>query len=121
MKELGIIVRWGRVIPGREKEAVEGFTEATKYFGDLLAKGWLTYFEPFGYLSGDNDLENGFFLMKGPAEKVHEIFESEPTLRLKTQATMYLDHLTIEFLLVGDEVINNISRFAEIAMVPVGA
>jgi hypothetical protein len=120
MKELGILVRWGRVIPGRELDAVELFTEATKFYGDFLAEGALTYFEPFILLSGDNETDNGFFVMKGPAPKIHEIFEGDATLRLKTKAAMILSHLTIELMLVGEEVLNEVTRLAEVGKVLVG-
>ena len=119
MKELGCLVRWGRVVPGREEKAVELFTEVTKYYGELMASGYLTYFEPFFYLSGDGEIDNGFFVLKGP--KITEILESEEMLRFKTRSELCLSHLTTELLLVGEEVLKQVTRFTEeVGRVPAG-
>jgi hypothetical protein len=115
MKELGCIVRWGRVVPGREQQAVEMFAETTKFYGELLARGDLTHFEPFVFLTGDGEIDNGFFILKGPAEKITEIFESEEMLRLKARRELVLSHLATELVLVGEEVLNHLARFAETA------
>jgi hypothetical protein len=124
MRELGFVVRWGRVVPGRELEAVDLFAETTKYYGDLLAKGELTFFEPFMYLSGDNEIDNGFFVLKGPAQKINEIFESEETLSLKTKGALLLSHLSTELILVGEDVLGQVTRFADtskaVGKIPVG-
>lgn len=46
VKELGLFVRWGRVFPGYEKEAVRFNDEVVRYFQEKLHSGALTSFEP---------------------------------------------------------------------------
>src|SRR5579864_3709372 len=114
MKELGVIVRWGRVFPGFEKDAIEFYGEATRYFGDKLADGTLTYFEPFLFLSGDSEIDNGFFIMKGPEPKVLAMIDEPRRLELEARSTQLLAHVTTQVLLAGEGVIEQISRFGKV-------
>ena len=66
MKELGLFVRWGRVFPGYEKEAVSFYDEVVRYFREKLHSGALTSFEPFLFMSGDHEESYGVFIMKEP-------------------------------------------------------
>ena len=59
VKELGLFVRWGRVFPGYEKEAVGFYDEVVRYFREKLHTGALTSFEPFLFMSGDHDVSYG--------------------------------------------------------------
>ena len=113
MKDLGFIVRWGRVFPGYEKHAIDLFSETTKYFGDKLADGTLTYFEPFLYLSGDSETEIGFFVMKGPEPKVLALIEDPGRLDLQARATQLLAHVKTDVLAVGEGVFEQIGRFGK--------
>ena len=117
MKELGFYVRWGRVLPGREKEAVAFFDEVTRYYKDKYTSGWLTYFEPYLFISGDQEELGGFFLMKGPAARIIEIFEDPKRFDFNMRASQVVTHLDTEFLAVGTAVTEQIARFAEVSKV----
>jgi hypothetical protein len=110
MPEIGLFVRFGKVYPGRAEEAAQIFADASKYFGDKLAGGWLTYFEPFVFQTGDYEEGVGFFVMKGPEQKVFAILEDETRLELQARANEVVHHLSTELLFVGEDVLKAITR-----------
>ena len=112
MKELGLFVRWGRVFPGYEKEAVEFYDEVVKYYGEKLTAGALTYFEPFLFMRGDHEESYGFFIMKGPEANVIGIFEDPARLEIEAKAGQLCAHVTTDVLIVGDGVLEQITRFS---------
>ena len=114
MKELGLFVRWGRVFPGYEKEAVGFYDEVVRYFTEKLRTGALTYFEPFLFMSGDHDELYGVFIMKGPEAKVVGIFEDPTRLEIEAKGSQLCAHITTELLIVGEEVQEQIARFSKV-------
>jgi hypothetical protein len=63
-REIGLWIRFGKLVPGRERRAIELFEEGTSYFRDLYAKKVLTYFEPYFLMTSDYEAETGFFILK---------------------------------------------------------
>jgi hypothetical protein len=114
VKELGLFVRWGRVFPGYEKEAVRFYDEVVRYFSEKLHTGALTYFEPFLFMSGDHDASYGVFVMKGPEAKVVGIFEDPTRLEMEAKGSQLCAHITTELLIVGEEVQEQIARFSKV-------
>src|ERR1700693_4614017 len=77
---VGLIVKWGKLVPGREEQAISLFTEVTEFFGEYLRKGVIGYFEPFFYLTSDRDEDTGFFILKGAQEAIFKLMEDEKYL-----------------------------------------
>jgi hypothetical protein len=113
--EVGILVSYGGVIPGMEKEAIELFAETQKLYGEKLADGTFTYYEPFLFRTGDRSEHLGFFIVKGPQEKVMLYFDSKENRALRDRVGQVVNHLKIEFLYTGGEVLNEIAIFSEVA------
>lgn len=113
--EVGILVSYGGVIPGMEKEAIELFAETQRVYGDRLADGTFTYYEPFLFRTGDRSEHLGFFIVKGPQEKLTAYFDSKENRALRDRVGQVVNHLEIEFLYTGGEVLEEISIFSEIA------
>jgi hypothetical protein len=65
--EVGLMIRYGKLVPGREAHAIGLFDEALAYFKGKLEAGTITFFEPFFMSTSDFEEESGFFLLKGPA------------------------------------------------------
>jgi hypothetical protein len=114
VKELGLFVRWGRVFPGYEKEAVGFYDEVVRYFREKLHSGALTSFEPFLFMSGDHDESYGVFIMKGPEAKVIGIFEDPRRLEIEAKGGQLCAHITTDLLIVGEEVQEQIARFSKV-------
>jgi hypothetical protein len=113
--EVGILVSYGGVVPGREKEAIELFAETQKVYGEKLADGTFTFYEPFLFRTGDRSENLGFFIVKGPQEKVMFYFDSKENRALRDKVGQVVSHLKIEFLYTGGEVLDEVALFSEIA------
>jgi hypothetical protein len=109
--DIGLLIRWGSIIPGREAQALAFFDETVAYYGSLIEAGKLTSFEPFLFGSSDFDTEQGFFILKGPVTEVFSVMESDDYKTLVSKANLLLHHVHINLLTVGDGVVEQIARF----------
>jgi hypothetical protein len=112
--ESGVIVRWGKLVPGREEKAIALFTETVEYFGKMLAEGKLTYFEPFFFMTGDIENELGFFIFKGPDEWIYKLLADEYFLTLQEKALYSVEHFQVDLLTVGDGIGKQLERSAKV-------
>ena len=113
--EVGLLVSYGGVVPGREKEAIELFAETQKVYGEKLADGTFTYYEPFLFRTGDRSEQLGFFIVKGPPDKVMFYFDSKENRALRDKVGQVVNHLKIEFLYTCGDVLDEVALFSEIA------
>jgi hypothetical protein len=73
--DVGLMIRYGRLVPGREAAAMELFGETVSFFQERLARGELSFFEPFFLMTSDLDQEQGFFLVKGAAPAIFAMMD----------------------------------------------
>lgn len=112
--DIGVFIRFGRIVPGREEPALDLFTEAVEFFGEKLSEGSITFFEPYMFRTADYEAETGFFLFKGPEEKIYSLMEQEDYLRLITKANLVVEHLRVDLLTVGDRIQSQMERFGKV-------
>jgi len=108
--DVGLMIRYGTFVPGRETQALELFEEATAYFKGKVEGGAITYFEPFFMATSDFEEETGFFLVKGPAPAMFALMEEEPYLRLMQKGLMLVEHLRADILTVGEGITLQLAR-----------
>src|SRR5512133_230889 len=89
MKSNVILFGWNRSLPGREKQSAEHFTDITRYFEELRSKGVLASWEPVFLQPHGGDL-NGFFLLRGDAQKIDELVATETWLSHSMRAGLHL-------------------------------
>lgn len=112
--ETGLRIQWGKIVPGRESQAMDLFADVTTYFGKKLADGKITYFEPFFVRTSDMDLETGFMIFKGPQEEIAKIVEDEDYLAYLSTAYYVLEHLKVDYLAVGEGIGKQLERSAKV-------
>ncbi len=112
--EIGLLIRYGKIVPGRETEAIELFAEGERFFRDRLSKGLITHYEPF--LLGSSDLEEdaGFHIIKGPAPEIFKLMEEEDFQALTTKMYLVVEHPRVDILTVGEGVPAALERFAKV-------
>ncbi|SRR6266571_6363839 len=115
MEEIGLYLKYGRLVPGRERQAIELFAETTEFFTEQLKTGVITHYEPFFFASGEFDAEAGFWIIKGDREKIWTMVENDIYLWLLTKAQFVVDHLQVEFLFVGDKIPEQVERATKLA------
>jgi len=111
--DAGIRVSWGAVRIGKEKKALELFQDAVTYYGKKMADGKVTYFEPFIVGTGDQSVETGFFIVKGPLTEIFAIYDEKAFKELNTKAYLLLDHFKVDFLTVGEEIEAQLKRYEQ--------
>lgn len=102
--EIGLMYRWGGMVPGREEEALNIFAEATQFMADAKKKGSITFFEPFLFSTGDCHIENGFFLAKGPQEAIERMMNDEKYLDLIVRTNLLMEHVHVDFLVTSENI-----------------
>lgn len=113
--EIGVLVSYGGVIPGKERAAVDVFAETMKLYGAKLVDGTFTWYEPFIFQTGDLQETLGFFVIKGPQDKMLAFFNGEENRILKDKVALIVNHLKIEFLYTGNEVLKEVEILSGLA------
>ena len=113
--EIGFIVKYGKLVPGRETQAIAVFNETKEWLEERRSEGMISYFEPFFYTSGNLEIETGFWLIKGERDKIWRLTEDETYRWLLVKAQFVVDHLEVEWLTVGDGIAEQIDRTVKAA------
>lgn len=69
MADAAVVIRWDRVVPGREKQGLSLFGQSLEYYGTLQSKGTIESFEPVLLDPSGGDL-NGLIILRGSAERL---------------------------------------------------
>jgi hypothetical protein len=112
--DVGLLIRYGKLIPGREVPALELFEETTAYFRKKVEEGTITFFEPFFMATGDFETEIGFFVLKGPAPEIFKLETEEEYLHLMQKGLMLVEHLRADVLTVGEGIPLQLERAAKV-------
>jgi hypothetical protein len=112
--EIGLFIKWGKLVPDREEQAIEVFAEGTDFFGKKMAEGTITFFEPFFLKTADLEEWTGAFFIKGPVDKIYKMVEDPDYLFLMDKAFYLVEHLTVHFLTVGEGVTEQLARSAKV-------
>lgn len=112
--EIGLLIRYGKIVPGREEHGIELFEEFMRFCSARLADGTLTHFEPFFLATSDREEETGFFLLRGPAPSIFALMEDEEYQRLQLKGSLLLEHLRTDMMQVGDTIPLSMERFAKV-------
>ena len=102
--EIGLMYRWGGMVPGREEEGLKLFGEVTQFLTEAKKNGTITYFEPFLFSTGDCHVENGFFLVKGPREAIQRLMDDEKYMELLVRSNALMEHFRVEFLVTSESI-----------------
>jgi hypothetical protein len=111
MTKGAIVFHWGATARGRERKALEVFTESAAYFDDLEKNHRITSHQPFISATGNG----GMWVLQG---EIHELdaVENEPDfLRLTTRIQMVADGYQREHCYGGsvDDLGDLLGMFAE--------
>jgi hypothetical protein len=113
--EVGLIIKFGKLVPGREEQGIELFAEVKPLFQQWYDKGVITYYEPFFYGSGDLETRVGFWIVKGERTELWQMIEEEKFLWLMAKAQFVVDHLEVDWLTVGSGIDELVERGAKLA------
>ena len=108
-----LFIGWNRSIPGREQQAMQLFQKVVEFYGKLQADGRIESFEPVILSAHGGDL-NGFFLLKGEAEKLGDVRRDETFLDLTIEAGYCLEGVGVIDGFIGEGLTNVFSRLSNL-------
>ena len=108
------MVSFGAVHPGRERLAVDTFTELSRFFGERLSDGDLTSFQPFFYGGGAVGGTVGFFLLEGHRDRLDAMRDDERFGRLLLRAGAATANVRVDPLVAGPEAGRLVNLYREV-------
>ncbi len=112
--EVALIVKYGKLVPGREQQAIELFAETKEFLGEQLEAGFITYYEPFIYTTGDWEADTGFWLTKGERDSLLKVIETEKFQWIIARAQFAVEHLRLEWLDFGEAITEQVERASKV-------
>jgi hypothetical protein len=112
--EVGLLIRFGKLVPGREEQAIELFKESSKFYESKVQEGVLSHFEPFFLKTSDLEEETGFFILKGQAPQVFKMMEEETYLSLMMKGELVVQHMRADLLTVGEGIFDELARAGKV-------
>jgi hypothetical protein len=113
MAEAGLYIGWGAPTRGREKHALDVFSESMQYYGRLQQEGKLENVEVAILTPTGGDV-GGFFLLRGTAQQVDSLRRDEEFQDLLNRVQMIADGLRITDAIVDEGIAQQISRFDKV-------
>jgi len=118
--DVGLMIRYGKLVPGREHQAMDLFQETLAYFGQKLERSEISYFEPFFLMTSDQEEELGFFIIKGDMSAIASLADEEAFKVLLEKARVLAAHVHMDWLQVGESAGEQVERslkvFAELGV-----
>jgi hypothetical protein len=108
------MVSFGAVHPGRERLAVDTFTELSRFFGERLSAGELTSFQPFFYSGGAVGGTTGFFLIEGHRDTLDGLRHRADFARLLLRAGAATTNVRVDPLIAGPEAGRLVNLYREV-------
>ena len=84
-----LFIGWNRPVAGRETNAIELFTTTVKFFQSKVGKD-IDSFEPVMLSVHGGDM-NGFFLLRGDAEKMDKMRQQDDFMEVVSQIAYNLE------------------------------
>ncbi len=113
MADRVLFIGWNRSVPGREQQAMQLFQKVVEFYGKLQAEGRIESFEPVILSAHGGDL-NGFFLLKGEAEKLRDVRRDVTFLDLTIEAEYCLEGFGVIVGYVGEGLTDAFSRWSKL-------
>ena len=102
MATAALMIQWGRMTPGRERQALRAWGEAIQYWQRLQEQGEIESFEPVLLEQGAEDLA-GFILVRGERERIDQIRRGDEFAHLCRQMSFTSHHLRVVGGSLGEE------------------
>ncbi len=113
MADAAIVIRWNRVVPGREKQGLSIFGQSLEYYGTLQKKGAIESFEPVIFNPTGGDL-NGLILIRGSADQLDALKREDRFIDLMMRAAHNCEDLGVNDAYLEGELQARMARWTQI-------
>jgi len=112
MAEFGLFIGFGARVRGRERQAIQGFSEVFEYNSRLQQEGEIESFETVLLEPHGGEL-GGFILLRGDQDKLARIRTSDEFQRHITRGLLTVEHLGVVGASLGGQIMTLMSLYAE--------
>lgn len=113
MADAAILIRWDRVVPGREPQALSLFGQSLEYYGTLQSEGAIESFEPILLNPSGGDL-NGIILLRGSANQLDAVKREDRFIDIMMRAAHMCENLGVVDGFLEGELQSRMGRWAQI-------
>jgi hypothetical protein len=113
MANQALFLGWNRPARGREEQAMKLWGKTMEYYGKLQTEGRIESFEPVILTAHGGDL-NGFFLIRGDADKLSEIRREDDFVNFSIEAGYCLDGFGIVTGYIGEALNDAFTRWSKL-------
>jgi hypothetical protein len=113
MANQALFLGWNRPARGREEQAMKLWGKTMEYYGKLQAEGRIESFEPVLLTAHGGDL-NGFFLIRGDADKLSEVRREDEFVDFIIEAGYCLDGFGVVSGYVGEALNDAFTRWSKL-------
>jgi hypothetical protein len=111
MSNAGLVFLWNDVKTGREKMAGELFNATLAFYEKKVKEGVVESYEP-AILNRHGGTMNGFIVVRGEADKIHALRQSNDFKEMETKAIHCLSGFGVVDAALGKEVGESMKRWA---------
>jgi hypothetical protein len=113
MAEAGLYIGWGTVARGREKTALNIFSESMQYYGRLQKDGKIESFD-VAILNPTGGDAGGYILVRGTAAQIDSLRREDEYQELMNRVQLIVDGLRITDAIVDEGIAQQIARFEKV-------
>jgi hypothetical protein len=113
MADAAIVIRWNRVVPGREQQGLSIFGQSLEYYGTLQGKGAIESFEPVIFNPTGGDL-NGIILIRGSLDQLDALKREDRFIDLMMRAAHACEGLGVNDAYLEGELQARMGRWTQI-------
>jgi hypothetical protein len=108
------ITMWGQTFPGREKQALQLFADASQFYLQKKAQGEIEGYESIIFDHIGSDL-SGMSIQRGEPDKLYKLSQSEEVVNLGLRAELCLSNFRVVSGFVGEIVQKRMMSWAKLA------
>jgi hypothetical protein len=112
MADFGLFIGFGAPVRGRERQAIQGFSEVFEYNSRLQQEGEIESFETVLLEPHGGEL-GGFILLRGDQDKLAGIRASDEFQRHITRGLLTVEHIGVVGASLGGQITTLMSLYAE--------
>jgi hypothetical protein len=113
MADAAIVIRWNRVVPGREQQGLSIFGQSIEYYGSLQSEGAIESFEPVLLNPSGGDL-NGIILIRGSLDQLDALKREERFIDLMMRAAHACEGLGVNDAYLEGELQRRMANWTQI-------
>lgn len=112
MADAGLFIGWGKVVRGREAQAVESFNATVDFLGRRQGDGRIEGFEICFLDRHGGDLD-GFMLVRGSVDQMNALHDDEEFMRLVMRADLLIESLGVVRAYLNEAIAQQMAMFQE--------